>query len=369
MFQCVPRRLLDLASIIGVGLMVGGCEGERQPSFGDYAHNVQERDVSPKDLGIAGTVLLPNPSELVAIDIATKKSRTLFSTGEAWSMQACAGPNCNGLVAFIDNNMDAKRHRLHVLDTTSGKHRIIFERKGDALWEDAISENMAIAGKANIAALLVGVGHEQLRSPDAYMSTCNIELVDLVTGRTRRFTFLAYGETIAIDDTAKNVFFIGGLGRKEAARLPLSREIKQTPGGSDPTPVAFRLDTTTGETFPLHPAWRLSLSNNGNVLGLCDYDGKVTVYDLIKHTIHPFPSPDYIIGAINLVSSNVLVARAKPASLKDVQMTKYNGLPGPRPMSRVLVLDTAKHQIATVYNGVDPRTAVTFSPWPIARHK
>ncbi|AIE87689.1 hypothetical protein [Fimbriimonas ginsengisoli] len=353
-FMFVLPVIFMMAGMLGLGRVV---------TTHDYAHDVHEKDVTATQMGIGGTVAIPAPNGVEMTDVASGDTKTWYQPTGDWRIWGVAGPNRNRLAIFTENDMSAKLHRLNTLDMGSGVVRRLFERPGDALWDHAISDNMVVAGASDVAVIADGVGNEQLHAPEAYMPVCDLERVDLTTGATRRFKVRAFESTMAISGDGRYVFYVAGLDSNRAARLQNLSAPKSAPT-EGPTPVVFRLDMVSGRSTALFPGWNVTGDPDDGLVLISDYDGNVTVFDLTTLRSRPFSKPNYVHTPLGLVGGSILISRAMQARREDVELTRFNGLPGPRPMPRVVAYDGKGRRIATLVKAFDPRHQASYSPWP-----
>ena len=83
--------------------------------------------------------------------------------------------------------------------------------------------------------------------------------------------------------------------------------------------------------------------------------------------VRPPIRSDYMFGLKWITGTGVGVANAMQVRAEDVVFTRNNGLPGPRPLNRIVGYDPATGRVATLYKGIDPRYSWSYGPW-IAGH-
>jgi hypothetical protein len=200
------------------------------------------------------------------------------------------------------------------------------------------------------------------------MSVCRLEKVDLLTGAVRTFPFDVYETPIALDSTGRYAYYTAGEPKAVADRLSKSSGIVGFPEAARPkTPVVHQLDTVTGAVKALFPGWGVALGGSDGTLLVTSQEAGSVVYDLATQKAKFLDVPDYFYWPIGMATPSVAIGMAKQAKLSDVQMTQSNGLPGPRPMPRIVAINPGAKQIATLYRSVDPRDRVIYSARPLVR--
>ncbi len=130
-----------IAGVVGVCLLCGCCllypaasmmYGMVTPPNKEdvIAANAHEVKVTATDLGLNGTLMVDELSDLIAIDVATGNRIFTHRLGRDENTYAVAGPNELGTVVVLVNNMMAKRHKMMKIDLNSSKVTTIFEAKG-----------------------------------------------------------------------------------------------------------------------------------------------------------------------------------------------------------------------------------------------
>lgn len=64
-----------------------------------------------------------------------------------------------------------------------------------------------------------------------------------------------------------------------------------------------------------------------------------------------------------MTKEGYFVSIARPTRVEDVEFTKSNGLPGPRPLLRLVVSDPKTDRVVTYYKSLDPRRQWSFGAW------
>jgi hypothetical protein len=98
------------------------------------------------------------------------------------SFHSLSGPDKDGRIAFIDSDYKEKQHFLRVTSIKEKKYDVIFSRKGDALWDHAIGENLALAPSGGHVAF-VGklITPNQMSGADVYLQTGPLEIWNIET--------------------------------------------------------------------------------------------------------------------------------------------------------------------------------------------
>jgi len=322
------------------------------------AKDAHEVSVPAAELGVAGTVLVDETRAVVALDVPSGTQREVLRLTGDETVFAVAGPNNHGVAAVAVNNMMAKRHRLVRIDVATGQSKTIFERDGDALWESAIGSNIAIARDSDVAVIFVGKDNVQLSDPPAYMSRGEIQTVDLSTGKTKTVAKDGLEDPMAISADGQRVWYVAEYARKKARQLPGGEQL--TDSGSPASTVFVYHD---GQSQAVAPGWGATLSDNEETLVLSGNWTPASILDLTTKKVGWSPLQKHM-GSIHWLSGKgVFVATAQPIRAEDVEFTKNNGMPGPRPLLRIVAVQPGDDKVALLWKGIDPRKRWSFGTW------
>ncbi|HXH61478.1 MAG TPA: hypothetical protein VNI20_08980 [Fimbriimonadaceae bacterium] len=344
---------------LGCGALMFACQNFLKPRPEDViAKDAHETAVKAADLGLHGTLLVDKINHLDVVDVETGDTSEVLPLKGDDTVFALAGPNRKGIAAVVVNNMMAKRHRLIRLDLATGEAETVFERKGDALWQDAIGESISVAADANVVLVHVGKGHTQLYDPQAYMASGELQIVNLDTGEVRAIAEDAFDTDTALSSTGAEAWFVRAYNRNRARSLPGGAQLTAS---NSRTPVVFHW-SASGET-PVAPGWGVRVSADEKTLVIEENGQSERLLSASGQSLEPTGLPDYTYGVAYIESNGIMVTTAQQIRTNDVQFTRNNGMPGPRPMARIVGFDAKTGRVANLYPAVDPRWDWSYGEW------
>ena len=322
------------------------------------AKNAREVAAEPTELGVTGTLLIEEREELVALDLATQKKTTLMGRSADESVYALAGPNANGVAVAVLNDMMGKSHRIVKLDLKTRQVKTVAARKGDALWQGSVGENVAIARDKNVAVVLKGNGNYQFADPQAYMTKGEIQLINLDTGDVTSVSKDGIDAPMAISEDAKVVWFVSPVDGGKLRALP-AKEI--VPPGANSHPGIVRWSENGLE--PVCAGWGATRIAAQDKLLVQNYGASDYFYNLGTGEVWDGGFQQHFWSIKWMTKEGYFVSIARPTRVEDVEFTKSNGLPGPRPLLRLVVSDPKTDRVVTYYKSLDPRRQWSFGAW------
>lgn len=277
-----------------------------------------------------------------------------------------AGPDAEGRIAFIEDDIVGKRHALKVL-SPSGEESTIFEASGDALWDHGVGRHLALDAGGRFVALVARTQGVQLRDPDAYLMEGELEIWSVDEQRRVAACPRALDDTLGFSPGGERLIYSALLARAEAAELlrahvPAGDDFGRATSGWARIPVVHEFDVSTGRARALHVGERAIVSPDGRLVLLRDFELRWRVLDLETNVSRAFEAPGAIYpGAIDFVDSNTVLFWAWPTEGAEIAYTKHNSpLAGPKQMRALKLIDLRDGRFQTVVNDIDPRRAVSF---------
>jgi hypothetical protein len=281
-------------------------------------------------------------------------------------VHSLAGPDARGRIAFVENDMLGKRHALKMLPA-SGETETVFEASGDALWDHAVGEHLALDPSGRFVALVVRLKPVQNRSPDALFQEGRLEIWSVDERRLVDASVLAIDDTLSWFPDGKRLVYAGFVDRVEAAELlrtnvPPGDAFGQLTNGWTRVPVVHELDLSTGRSKALRVGERPLVSPDGALVLLRDFELRWRTLDLATNVSRAFEAPGAIFpGAIAFVDPNTVLFWAWPTEGAHLRFTSHNSpLVGAKQMRALKLVDLRNGRFQTVAPAIDPRYAVAF---------
>lgn len=276
------------------------------------------------------------------------------------------GPDERGQIAFVEDDIVAKRHALKVL-SSSGEESTIFEASGDAMWEHGVGGQLALDAGGRRVALVARARGRTFRKPDAYLLEGELEVWNIDARRRASSGPRALDDTLGFFPDGERLVYTALLARAEAAELlrahvPASDAFGAESSSWSRIPVAHEFDLRTGLSRALHVGERPVLSPDGRRLLLRDRELHWRVLDLETNVSSAFAAPGAIHpGAIGFVDTNTVLFWAWPTEGAPIRFTQSNSpLIGPKQMRSLKLIDLRDGRFQTLVREIDPRRAVSF---------
>lgn len=326
------------------------------------AQNAHEENVKPVELGVNGTLMVDEGRDLIAIDVATNKKFFTYSHKRDENTFALAGPNELGTVVVLVNNMMAERHKLMMINLNTSQVTTIFENKGDALWDDAVGNHIAIAAHKDVAIFFKGTGHKQFFDPQAYMSSGTINRIDLHTKKIEVLTQEGLDDFMTLSADGGKAWYLTPYPRAMAKNLPGGHLF---PPSSSEAPCMVMWEN--GLKTPVAAGFGGVVSNSEGFASVGEYEGSEQILNLKTKKLESTTFPNYAYGIRSIPLDNVFIAWAKQTKVEDVEFTTANGMPGPRSLLRIAAFEADSDRVATLYPRLDPRREWSYGPWSQSR--
>lgn len=289
---------------------------------------------------------------------------------EWWRVHALAGPDRTGRVALIDGDMTNKRHRLTTMRVGDHQTRVLFERRGDPLWDHVISPHLALTSEGGRIAIIAPLQSRQ--TPGALHHEGPIEVWDVDTGKSQTFDVRALDDKLAWLPDGRRIVFAKLVPRD---MLPLTGRDEFMSFCRDwpAIPAVHLLDTTTGQVQFIHPGRSPIVSPDGMrmfVLGESNQiqpDGRghrwAARWRLVACdgsfskavTLHGEGRP------VALLKGGLYLTLAEPTEGRPDRFTENNSpLVGPKPMWSLKFARLESPEFVTVVPYFDARMQVSF---------
>jgi hypothetical protein len=325
----------------------------------------EAEDLLPR---IHGTIVFDRPvAGIETVRLPQLETTTpLAPDPDRFPVHSVGGPDASGRIAFVVNDMTGKKHALRLL-AADGKSETIFTGKGDALWEDAVGEHLALDATGTAIALVVRAKGVQNHDPDALIGEGELEIWRVADRKRIATGLMAVDDVLSWFPEGKRLAYTAFVPKEQAAELlrvhvnPDEAFGRKTIGWAR-VPVIHELDVETGKSRPLHVGQRPLVSPDGKVVLLRDFELNWRLLDLETNVSRPFVAAGAIYpGAIAFADANTVLFWAWPTEGRSVKLTEHNSpLVGPKQMRALKLVDLQDGRFQTVVPHVDPRRNVSF---------
>ena len=354
--------VVGLLAVARFGLMFGLSEpppGARAPA--------RVQDALP-DLpeGVKGTVLFAE-SDLVAVSLPKLGESVAWKRASDPNIHSVGGPDRQGRVAIVVNEMMAKRHWLIVRDLKSGSETLLFKRPGDALWGDIardiryVSETVAISPTGGKVALGVNLGDFQIENPPALVGYGQLEIWDIAAKTSRKlgfdvadtgFGWFPDGKRLAV------VELVDPLWMPPITRLP--DQFMESFQSANRIPAISIVDTETGSKKVLHQGWRPIVSDDGKTILATDYEFNTRLIDVATGQSRTVKLPDFYGVAVAVLGSKAAIYLANQDPGEE-RLSQHNSpLVGPKKLPRIVYAEFGASEPKTIVSYIDPRWEVAY---------
>jgi hypothetical protein len=282
------------------------------------------------------------------------------------SVHSISGPDHQRRVAYIENRMAASpeqsQHCLRVLGGADGQDRVLFTRPGDALWETAIGDHLALSPLGGKIAFLSQLTSVQMAQPPVLLETGGIEIWSIDEGKGRETGIIALDAGLSWFPDGQRMAFAALVSKDQVPTGPLEpdRFGGDTAGWPQVSAVDV-LDTETSETEILHPGRNPVVSTDGRTVLVVDFEYRWRLVDTATRQSTPVRVPGQWGAPIALIDSRLVLYRGYPTAGTPIRLTAANSpLSGPKLMLSVKVADIDSSEFQTILPYFDPRTHVSY---------
>jgi hypothetical protein len=264
-----------------------------------------------------------------------------------------AGPDSLGRIAFVENDMTNERHALKII-APDGKSETIFEAAGDALWGHAVGEHLALDTRGINIALVVRAKGMEDGNPDALLMEGELEVWRVAEHKRALPPTPAYDDVLSWFPDGKRLLYTAFMNSDEAEKLLRTHVGPEDPFGRKihtwkRVPVVHVLNIETGKSRVL----------------VRDFELNWRVLDLETNKSKPFKASGAIFpGAIAFIDAQTVLYWAWPTEGDEIKYTKNYGLPGPKQMKTLKLVDLRDGRFQTVSPCADSRNAISFGADP-----
>lgn len=370
-----PQRLVaGKAFTGGFGRLMIGMGGigreevaEQQPPQGPTVSGTEEAGLISR---LHGTLITQNEARaLEAISLPGLQRRTIVSPTVVGpdsdaAIYYYAGPDRKGRVVYVENYIStppAKSHfTLNVIHLDGTGKRVLFDRPGDALWDHAIGENLALSADGKVA---FASDLKNAQMPGALLQTGTLEIWDLEKESAQATKVTVLDDGFSWFPDGRQLAYVQLAPRADAGDLPQKPDQLGAEFAKWPTiPTTFVLDTVTGKSRRLHPGWNATVSAEGTSVVVADLRQRLRQVDVKTGNSTPLELPGYWGKFTALPASDLALYWALPTQGAPQRWTKSNSpLVGPKQQVTIKVGVPGTQRFATLLPQIDPRIQVSYS--------
>ncbi len=346
-------RVLLTLTAAAVSVMAIACSGKESP-----LPTLEGPEAEDLVSSVSGYIVMDRPvGGMVALSLPGRKELVLRPEGTGQgTVHSVSGPDREGRIVYVENHMVEEFIRLKTMRIPGTDDTVIFERRGDALWQNVIG-SPALAPEGGLVAFVWNAtpGYD----PDI---AGPLEIWDLATKRGRETGVTAADEGLAWFSDGRRLAFVELLLEREAQlvargspEFAVDYKIK---GG---TPVISILNLTDGVRTRVHIGIKPLVSPDGTAIMMKDAAGRWWSLDLASGSAERAKWPGDWRGPIAWIADDLLLYWGLPTRGSPVRHTEF-GSPLVRRQSmgdlKLSVLGTGRFQ--TVMQGIDPRRRLSF---------
>ena len=334
---------------VGCGLAIAGtCLAPPNPE-NVVNRNIVEVETSAEEMGLRGTILHETDSaEVVAIDLATGATKTVFQSKGGFRIHAIQGPNRNGVAVVVENDFMLKRHRVIRLNLGEGTREVVWDRPGDALWESAIGEQMSLAESKNLLVVYSGGGGTQLSDPPAYMTTGKLVLLDLDSKKESLVARQAFEGCSAISDDGSTIWFAKSMDRNAARRMPGGFAVR---GGKGPACGIYKWQDS--KVRPIAAGFYIRNFIRPNTTMISGNETDSFLLNQNTAVASNLKLPSYVGGIEEWLPDDTLLAICPQSDPSKVVFVGDNFSSGKQALDRIVAINPAKGKMHTIVQAFD----------------
>ena len=249
------------------------------------------------------------------------------------ALNSLAGPDADGWIVFIEDNMRTKSHCMKRIRMDGTSNESIFCRDGDALWDNPMSTPVLAPRGGNVAFLTQPV---KRFAPPIVSGPIDVWNIQTKTEHSTNATALNRGLSWFPD------------GKRLAYVQPGEPE------------TIYVLDVESGERKPLLKGRFAMVSTDGESVLVNRAEGNFVV-DLKTEDSRKVDWPGKWGGPIAFIRKNLILYWGLPTTGAAPKVTENNSpLVGPKPMGTLKLGDLSSGRFQTVVPYIDPRREVSF---------
>ncbi len=302
--------------------------------------------------------------QIIAVSLPDMKKQVILDRKGKKGIFAIAGPDRSGRIVYVENHKIEKKHLLKTTNLTGSTDLVIFERSGDAIWDDVIGRDIALSPSGEKVAF---VGKHQTLNIDSHKrlgflidyGPLEVWLVEAKTPLKTNVHAVDRGMSWFPDNN--QLAYTTLLPRSRILQEQPNQEISEKFGNWDKIPAVMILDLSEGTNHFLRVGWGPVVSLDGRSVLVSDVKKQYWLVDVKTRQSQLIEWPGDWGGPISFVGENLVLYFGLPTKGTKPQWTERNSsLVGPKSMGTLKVADFKTGKFKTVLSPVDPRMQVGF---------
>jgi hypothetical protein len=255
---------------------------------------------------------------------------------ETDAINSLAGPDADGWIAFVTDNMEAKTHSLKAIKLDGTGEKEVFTAPGDALWDNPMS-TPELAPRGGSVVFLT----QPVRSFAARIVSGPIEVWNIHTKTERDTNIEALNRGLSWFPDGKRLTYVQAqTGEPE---------------------MVYILNVENGERTLLHKSRFAMVSTDGDSVLVNTAEEGNLVIDVKTGVSRKVDWPGKWGGPVAFIGKDLLLYWGLPTTGAVAKLTENNSpLVGPKPMGTLKLADLSSGKFQTVVPYIDPRRKVSF---------
>lgn len=281
-------------------------------------------------------------------------------------VRSLSGPDENGCIVYIENHMGDKAYHLLKLTAIGGeKDEIIFSHRGDALWDDVIGNELALAPKGGHVAFVGKLTSAQMHEPEVLLETGPLEIWNIDQKTKKDAEITALDEGLSWFPDGRRLAYTKFVPKDDIQEEMSDCTVRNSFWNSwAAIPAIFVYDIGDRSNRYVHTGWHPTVSDDGKSVLVQGYNNEYCLVDLStqKASAVDWPGRSKTWGkVIALKGGRDIVYMGLLTTGKRPRWTEHNSpLSGPKPVHSIKIANLQTHAFQTVIDYIDPRSTVSY---------
>jgi hypothetical protein len=312
-----------------------------------------------------GYIVYPVPvGGIKAIALPSLKVITIRKEDKGYEpVHSLSGPDKNGRIAYIEYQMgDNATHSLKLNSIKSLQEETIFTRRGDALWDDVIGNDLALSPVGGFVSFVGKLTPMQMRKPDAYLEIGSLEIFNVGTKSKLETKLIALNAGLAWFPDGKKLAYTTLIDRMEMPPIDSRCNIKSSFGNEwSKIPAVYVYDLADHSDTFLYAGWNPIVSTDAKSILVSGFENNYCLVNYETKSAVPIDWPSRYSSVIAFTSAHSILHMGLPTAGAKPKWTEHNSpLVGPKPMVSIKLSDLSNGSFQTVLDFADPRLNMSY---------